>query len=467
MLATHDPPADAALAEPVDLDGRDRREIAGQQRQHARRDHRHEPREERDRQLLSHRSARAPRRPAARPRGRARAGAGARGSARVRDHTTRPEGQRDGAASAPPSGMTHASRSKPLVLGVERIVGPNSATIASRICRSVWHARDPLLHLGLHLARDLGIGLVERRVARRADEQRLEPRPGSRASCRRRREPRAQAQARPLRRASRLEREPDARFELLRRSRARDVRRHHAAAPVDEEGLGDPGHAPVAERRADAVADVRVVDAVAAADTPRAARFSVEGVDADEDDALVLPGARGVGDAACLLLARDAVRLPEVDDDDLAAQRGEAQPAVARRAAAGRASAPAPCGPGRPSARRRAPLPCATSQTSRPRRPRTAATTATRTTRIRRCGRSCRRRRGRTATRRRAPASARSRARRCSRSRPAASVPWMPTPGLEMPIQRVPSGLTGPGGTGFSPCAQESEVGGYHHGLRT
>src|SRR3954449_2603291 len=34
--------------------------------------------------------------------------------------------------------------------------------------------RNALLHLGLHLLRDLGIGLVEGRVARRADEQRLE-----------------------------------------------------------------------------------------------------------------------------------------------------------------------------------------------------------------------------------------------------------------------------------------------------
>src|SRR6185369_11641632 len=41
----------------------------------------------------------------------------------------------------------------------------------------------------------------------------------------------------------------------------------------------------------------------------------------------------------------------------------------------------------------------------------------------------------------------------------------MPTPGAERPIQRVPSGLPGPGGTGLRPAAQESYVGGYHHGL--
>src|SRR6266516_7952201 len=41
----------------------------------------------------------------------------------------------------------------------------------------------------------------------------------------------------------------------------------------------------------------------------------------------------------------------------------------------------------------------------------------------------------------------------------------MPTPGAERPIQRVPSGLPGPGGTGRKPCAQ-GDGGGYHHGSR-
>src|SRR5215510_8383379 len=45
------------------------------------------------------------------------------------------------------------------------------------------------------------------------------------------------------------------------------------------------------------------------------------------------------------------------------------------------------------------------------------------------------------------------------------SVPWMPTPGALSPIQRVPSGLPGPGGTGFNPRAHASWVGGYHHGF--
>src|SRR5438105_4672458 len=40
----------------------------------------------------------------------------------------------------------------------------------------------------------------------------------------------------------------------------------------------------------------------------------------------------------------------------------------------------------------------------------------------------------------------------------------MPTPGAERPIQRVPSGLSGPGGIGFWPAAH-GELGGYHHGF--
>src|SRR5262249_16273798 len=43
-------------------------------------------------------------------------------------------------------------------------------------------------------------------------------------------------------------------------------------------------------------------------------------------------------------------------------------------------------------------------------------------------------------------------------------VPWMPTPGADKPIQRVPSGLFGPGGIGCCPCAH-GELGGYHQGF--
>src|SRR5580765_2211273 len=44
-------------------------------------------------------------------------------------------------------------------------------------------------------------------------------------------------------------------------------------------------------------------------------------------------------------------------------------------------------------------------------------------------------------------------------------VPWMPTSGTERPIQRVPSGFSGPGGIGSRSFAQ-LESGGYHQGRR-
>src|SRR5829696_5882110 len=47
----------------------------------------------------------------------------------------------------------------------------------------------------------------------------------------------------------------------------------------------------------------------------------------------------------------------------------------------------------------------------------------------------------------------------------ASGVPWMPTAGAERPIQRVPSGLPGPGGIGSASFAQ-SDGGGRHQGFR-
>jgi hypothetical protein len=47
----------------------------------------------------------------------------------------------------------------------------------------------------------------------------------------------------------------------------------------------------------------------------------------------------------------------------------------------------------------------------------------------------------------------------------ASGVPWIPTYGAVSPIQRVPSGLPGPGGIGLASFAQ-SDGGGFHHGLR-
>ena len=47
-----------------------------------------------------------------------------------------------------------------------------------------------------------------------------------------------------------------------------------------------------------------------------------------------------------------------------------------------------------------------------------------------------------------------------------AGVPWMPMPGADVPIQRVPSGFSGPGGTGPRPAAHGLS-GGFQVGLRS
>ena len=52
-----------------------------------------------------------------------------------------------------------------------------------------------------------------------------------------------------------------------------------------------------------------------------------------------------------------------------------------------------------------------------------------------------------------------------SRSSASSGVPWMPTPGAERPIQRVPSGLPGPGGDRLRALRPRRVVGGYHHGF--
>ena len=53
----HDLPREPSLAESVDLDRGERREVAGDERQHARRHHRDQTCEKRDRELLKHRTA--------------------------------------------------------------------------------------------------------------------------------------------------------------------------------------------------------------------------------------------------------------------------------------------------------------------------------------------------------------------------------------------------------------------------
>src|SRR5581483_7022740 len=92
--------------------------------------------------------------------------------------------------------------------------------------------------------------------------------------------------------------------------------------------LGEAGHAPAADRRAVAVCEVLVADAVPL-DELLAVGAEVVRVDAEEDDAPAVPLAvRGL-EPRRLGLARDAPRRPEVDDDRLAAQRRQRDPRAA------------------------------------------------------------------------------------------------------------------------------------------
>ena len=307
MLASDDAPPRAALAEPVDLDRRDRREVAGHERQHARRDHREQPREERDRELLNHRSVRAPRRRAARRPRRARvAGDPPSPGARLRDQCQAPPASATAPSAMPPSGSTHAIRSKPCVCGVESTAGPSCATIALMIWLLRPAGRDVARDVRLHLLRERRVRLVERHVAARADELRLELAPGSRAACwpPAGRGERERRQRRRDERLSRVRARAGCRRRVCARDASRDdVRRHDAAAPVDEERLGCAGDAPVRPGRARArQGRSRYVDAVALQVRLRRA-VQIDLVDAEEDDALrrsSAPRRRRASFASCL-----------------------------------------------------------------------------------------------------------------------------------------------------------------------
>ena len=244
--------ADAALAEPRHLDRRHRREVARDERQYARRDHRDEPGEERDRELLKHRSRcelrveprfvlgrRAPSRRLGLSRRR-------RALARpVPGPAAEPDARRAGCRrSAAPrrAGRSRGSRAS-------RARRAEFATISSRICCFAPALRDPPADLGLHLLRDRRVRLVEGLVADRADELRLEIGLRSGAS-------RASAGA------GKGEREQHARASSLMPA-ARDGRRSRASrrstgpstcvddppAAVDEERLRRGRDAPRADRR--------------------------------------------------------------------------------------------------------------------------------------------------------------------------------------------------------------------------
>ena len=346
----HDPPRRAALAEPVDLDGGDGREVARHERQHARRDHRDEPGEERDRELLKHRSGRAPRRRGARARDRA-AARRRRGTAAVGGAVARPvPGAPPPSATAPtaiaderqqPGEQVEAVRcagrrgSPAQLFGGQRAVddlalrlarGDAACGCSAFICRAtgesdsssvVWHVGQTSSRLELALGRML-LARERRRGEREASTSAAAASSRLRPAARRR-----------LQRASGCPRRASA-----SRGRADDVRRHDAAVPVDEERLGVAGDAVVADERP-AVADDRVVDPEPLHERRAPARAGPARRRRRRRRPCRPSSSRGRASVARLLRARRAVRLPEVEDDDLAAQRGEARaPGRRRRAAA-------------------------------------------------------------------------------------------------------------------------------------
>ena len=111
-----DPAPRATVAEPVDVDGRDRREVARDERQHARRHHGDEPGEERDRELFNHRTGRARRPRAARRPDSARAATGRRPRRVCATSTTHRRRARPRRAAIPPSGSTQAMQVEPVRL---------------------------------------------------------------------------------------------------------------------------------------------------------------------------------------------------------------------------------------------------------------------------------------------------------------------------------------------------------------
>src|SRR4051794_12298160 len=92
-------------------------------------------------------------------------------------------------------------------------------------------------------------------------------------------------------------------------------------AAVDEERLRDTGEAPVVPGRRGRV-DERIREPELLREVPRVAGDVVH-VDAEHHDAPARKLLRPALERRRLLLARVAPRRPEVDDDRLAAQRGE------------------------------------------------------------------------------------------------------------------------------------------------
>ena len=180
MLASDHPAGRALLAEPLRLDRGDRRQVAGHEREHARCEKGDESREQRDGQLrqahagLIPRSGRA-RRPAA-ARAPDREVPQALASALVAAPAPRPRERSDG----------HGTDGKP---GKRKQPGEEVESMLRRLgehgraelvdelrldLRRAVPGRDARANERLHACRDRRVRLVERRLARRADDLALE-----------------------------------------------------------------------------------------------------------------------------------------------------------------------------------------------------------------------------------------------------------------------------------------------------
>ena len=323
------------------LDARERREVAGHEREHARRDDRREAGHERDGEARAHQSRRASRSSSSRsvssssPDG---TGAGSGSRERLQRHTPKP--RIAAPPRTPPSGSHHASRSNPLCGGAARMPAPKFATSSSSIWLGRPALRDPAADLRLDRAGGGRVRLVERRVAGRAHHLALEIRErGLRMGARRGRRP--GERERGDRDGEDAERhEPSAVLSAARKRAARrrvgdrpgDVQDDLPVAP-DDVRLRHRGD-PVAARRhvARAVLHHREAQLVRGDEAAAVARDVVV-VDADEDDAAAAVLQPRLLELRRLGLAGDAPGGPEVQHDGLPAQRREVDAAAAREPA--------------------------------------------------------------------------------------------------------------------------------------
>ena len=270
-LASDDPAAGAGLAELVDLDGRDRREVAGHERQHARRHHRDQPREERDRELLEaiearellvdaplelgveRRAARRGRRPVARPVPRPHPRAAAEHDRADRDPGER-QHPREQVEAVRPRDAEHGRAE----LGDERVL---DLALRPALRRSACGCTPSSAARSASRTRRAACGRSGRRA--RPPSRSASGAARSRAPARR---ARAAAQAdgeRASCTSSALPDRPGRVSAFVAGPTMCPTRHRHDAAPaVDEERLRVPGDAVVADERP-VVADVRVVDAEA------------------------------------------------------------------------------------------------------------------------------------------------------------------------------------------------------------